>query len=66
MWLSTGKSKFPAIASGEKSLPKGRVKTLFSTSKFLSDRVMEAGKYELHKILDSQRNKKGKWKFLCE
>ena len=43
--------------------PKGRVKPLFPTSKFLSDQVIEGGKYELKRILEAQRDKKGEWKF---
>ena len=46
--------------------PKERVKPLFWTSKSLSDRVIEGGKYELKKILEAQRDEKGEWKFLCE
>ena len=46
--------------------PKDRVKPLFWTSKFLSDRVIEGGKYELKRILEARRDKKGEWEFLCE
>ena len=46
--------------------PKGRVKRLSSTSKFLSDRVIEGGQYELKQILEGQSDEKGEWKFLCE
>ena len=46
--------------------PKGRVKPLFWTSKFLSHRVINGGNYELKKILEAQRDEKGEWKFLCE
>ena len=67
VWMSTGKSKFPATASRDKFLlPKGRVKPLFWTLKFLSDLVIEGGKYGLEKILEAQRDEKGEWKFLCE
>ena len=45
---------------------KGRVQPLFWTSKFLSDQVIEGGKYELKKIHGAQRDEKGEWKFLCE
>ena len=45
--------------------PKGRVKPLSSNSKFISDRVIEGGKYELKKILEAHRNEKGEGKFLC-
>ena len=38
--------------------PKGRVQPLFLTSKFLADRVIEGGKYELKKILGAQRDEK--------
>ena len=65
--MSTGKSKFPATASREKFLPPiGRVKPPFWTSKFLSDRVIEGGKYKLKKILEAKRDEKGEWKFLSE
>ena len=46
--------------------PKDRVKPLFWTSKFLSDRVIEGGKYELKRILEARRDEKGEWEFLCE
>ena len=46
--------------------PKGRVKPLFWTPKILPDRVIEGGKYELKKILGSQRDEEGEWNFLCE
>ena len=46
--------------------PKGRVKPLFWTSKFLSDRVIEGGKYKLKRILEAQHDKKGEWKTLFE
>ena len=46
--------------------PKGRVKRLFRTSKFLSDRVIKGGKYELKKIVEAQGDEKGESKFLCE
>ena len=39
--------------------PKGRVKPLFCTSKLLSNRVIEGGKYQLKKILQAQRDKRG-------
>ena len=65
--MSTGKWKFPAKASRESFLhPRGRVKPRLWTSKLLSDRVIEGGKYELKRILGAQRDEKGKWKFLCE
>ena len=38
---------------------KGRVVPLFGTWKFLWDRVIEGGKYELKKILEAQRDEKG-------
>ena len=44
----------------------GRVKPHFWTSKLIWDRVIEGGKYELKRILEVQRDKKGEWKFLCE
>ena len=43
--------------------PKGRVKPLFRTSKLLSDRVIEGGKYELKKILGSQRDERANGRF---
>ena len=46
--------------------PKDRVKPLFWTSKFLSDRVIEGGKYELKRIVEARRDAKGEWEFLCE
>ena len=46
--------------------PKDRVKPVFWTSKFLSDRVIEGGKYELKRILEARRDEKGEWEFLCE
>ena len=46
--------------------PKGRVKPLFWTSKPLSDRVNEGGKYNLKRIVEAQHDEKGEWKFLCE
>ena len=46
--------------------PKGRVKPLFLTSKFLADRVIEWGKWELKRILEARRDTKGEWEFLCE
>ena len=46
--------------------PKDRVKPLFWTSKFLSDRVIEGGKYELKRILEARRDGKGEWEFLCQ
>ena len=45
--------------------PKDRVKPLFWTSKFLSDRVIEGRKYELKRILEARRDGKGEWEFLC-
>ena len=46
--------------------PKDRVKPLFWTSKILSDRVIEGGKYELKRIWEARRDAKGEWEFLCE
>ena len=46
--------------------PKGRGKLPFWTSRFLSDRVIEGGKYKLKRILDAQRDEKGEWKFFCQ
>ena len=45
--------------------PKERVKPLSLTSKFLSDRIIEGGKYKLKKMLEAQRDEEGEWKFLC-
>ena len=46
--------------------PKVRVNPLFWNSTFLSDRVIEGGKYKLKRILEAQRDERGEWKFLCE
>ena len=46
--------------------PKGRVKPLLWTSKFVSERVIKGGKYELKMILEAHWDEKGEWKFLCE
>ena len=51
---------------GEIPSPKGRVKPLFWTSKFLSAWVIKGGKYELKRILEAQRDTKGEGNFLCE
>ena len=52
--MSAANLKFPAIASREKfPPPKGELSPSFWTSIFLSDRVIEEGKYELKKILEA-------------
>ena len=43
---------------------KGKVKPLFSTSKWLSERRMEGGNYEVENLVDHSKDAEGNWRFL--
>ena len=45
--------------------PKGNYKPLHWISKYLSDRKMATGSFELQKTLDYVKNARNKWYFLC-
>ena len=44
--------------------PKGRVKPLFWTSKWLSERRIEGGNYEVERLVDHSKDAEGNWRFL--
>ena len=44
--------------------PKGRVKPLFWTSKWLSERRIEGGNYEVERLVDHYKDDEGNWRFL--
>ena len=44
--------------------PKGRIKPLFSTSKWLCEPRIESGNYEVERLIDHYRNDEGNWWFL--
>ena len=46
--------------------PKGRVKPLFWTSKWLSQRRIEGGNYEVERLVDHSKDDKGNWRFLVK
>ena len=46
--------------------PKGRVKPLFWTSKWLSKRRIEGGNYELERLVDPSKDDEGNWRFLVK
>ena len=44
--------------------PKGRVKPLFRTTKWLSERRIEVGNYELERLVDHYKDDESNWWFL--
>ena len=46
--------------------PKGRVKPLFLTSKWLSERRIEGGNYEVERLVDHSKDAEGNWRFLVK
>ena len=46
--------------------PKGRVKPLFWTSKWLSERRIEGGNYEVERLVDHYKDDEGNWRFLVK
>ena len=44
--------------------PKGRVKPLFWTSKWLSERRIESGNHEVERLVDHSKDDEGNWRFL--
>ena len=46
--------------------PKGRVKPLFWTSKWLSECRIEGGNYEVERLVDHYRDDEGNWRFLVK
>ena len=45
---------------------KGRVKPLFWTSKWLSEREIEGGNYEMERLVDHSKDAEGNWRFLVK
>ena len=48
----------------ESPSPKGRVKPLFWTSKWLSQRRIEGGNYEVERLVNHSKGAEGNWRFL--
>ena len=44
--------------------PKGMVKPLFWTSKWLSERRIEGGNYEVERLVNHSKDAEGNWRFL--
>ena len=46
--------------------PKGRVKPVFWTSKWLSERRIEGGSSEVERLVDHSKDAEGNWRFLVK